>query len=200
MTMQLSIREASRFVIGAATLRATAMASEGVTIDFDDVAYAAQQPGGDGVTLRQSIDVLADNESAHLRNTPPHRLKTPAVLQTRQAEMYALTRLGDAVIATIEHGPAAIENGAAAIAARERLIPIYVEAFKAIDATPGSTQDKRAMQQSLSDQVRALTTQPDYLASILGEAATKALEQEYDAIFSSYENTDRLDDDGPSIS
>mgnify|MGYP000617869788 FL=1 len=104
------------------------------------------------------------------------------------------------MIATIEHGPAAIETGPAAIAARERLIPIYVEAFKAIDATPGSTQDKRAMQQSLSDQVRALTTQPDYLASILGEAATKALEQEYDAIFSSYENTDRLDDDGPSIS
>lgn len=200
MTMQLSIREASRFVIGAATLRATAMASEGVTIDFDDVAYAAQQPGADGVTLRQSIEVLADNESGHLRNTPPHRLKTLPVLQTRQAEMNAVTRLGAAVIATIEHGEAAVGNGASAIAAREHLIPVYVEAFKAIDATPGSTQDKRAMQQSLSDQARALTTQPDYIASLLGEAATKALEQEYDEIFSFYENTDRHDDDGPSMS
>lgn len=99
----LSIREASRFVIGATMMRAKAIEASGnAGITFDNVAHAALRADADGDKLRMSIETLADRESGWLRSTPPHILKTERVMQSREAEIRTFTAISAAVVATVE--------------------------------------------------------------------------------------------------
>jgi hypothetical protein len=193
--IMLSIREASRFVIGGEILRREAMkASEGGrTITFDHVAAAALRPGEDGVKLRRSIETLADQESAWLRNTPPHTLKTDRVLQTREAEIRTFVAIHAAVVATIEHAEHASMQDENATRA---LHDAYQSAYAAIDVSPGSTQDREAYKGALHDQTIAATPYVNEVTSALDLAETAYLEAERDRILSKYDRNslERSDD------
>jgi hypothetical protein len=190
--MKLSIREASRFVIGAAMMRAKAIEASGnAGITLDDVALAALREGADGEKLRLAIETLADQESGWMRNTPPHVLKTERVLQSREAEVHAFTAISAAVVATVELADDASAGNAQAY---QTLHGKYMDAFRSIDKTPGSTQDKRQLKSLLRDQALAMTTEGDFIGTVLKSAETAYLEADADAILSRYDTLDRSDD------
>lgn len=165
--MQLSIRQASRFVIGAAMMRAKAIEASGNTgITFESVALASMRSNADGAKLRQSIETLADQESSWLKNNPPHTLATDRVLQSRQAELKTFRSINTAVIATAElAGPAQAGDEDAEKGLREHL----VSALGVIDQTPGSTPDRRNLLASLKAQV-ALAGPADFMTSMMKSA------------------------------
>lgn len=191
--MQLSIREASRFVIGAAMMRAKAIEASGNTgITFDNVALAALRDGADGQKLRQSIETLADQESIWLRSTPPHVLKSERVLQSRVAEVNTFTAISAAVVSTVELADRAAVGDSDA---KHDLHDKYVEAFHAIDGTPGSTQDRRQLETVLREQTTAATEHRDFILASLKEAETAYLDAGATAILSRYDKSvDRSND------
>lgn len=149
--MQLSIRDASRFVIGAAIIEDMALASapdSGIT--FEQVADAALREGIDGDDLRSSIDKLANQEEAWFRGTPPHTLSTERVMRTRQQEMQTLNDANLAGLATLAFGA---EAAAGDDVARQTLHGSYQSAIRSIDQMPGSTADRRSLLQALKTEV-----------------------------------------------
>lgn len=190
--MQLPIREASRFVIGAAMMRAKAIEASGnAGITFDNVALAALREGADGEKLRLSIETLADQESGWMRSTPPHVLKTERVLQSREAEVRTFTAISAAVVATVE---LADDASAGNTQAHQTLHGKYMDAFRSIEETPGSTQDRRQLKSLLRDQALAMTTESEFVGTALKSAETAYLEADADAILSRYDTLDRSDD------
>lgn len=190
--MQLSIREASRFIIGAAMMRAKAIEASGnADITFDNVALAALCEGADGEKLRLSIKTLADQESGWMRSTPSHVLKTERVLQSREAELRAFTAISAAVLATVE-----LADGASAgnTQAHQTLHGKYMDAFRSIEQTLGSTHDRRQLKSLLRDQSLAMTTESEFVGKALKSAETAYLEADADAILSRYDTLDRSDD------
>ncbi len=180
--MQLSIREASQFFIGAALMRAkTIEASGNKGITIDNVALAALRAGADGEKLRLSIATLAENESSWLRSTPPHALKTGRVMQSRELEIRAFTAIHAAVIATIDQAPQSLHDR-------------YIDAFRAIEATPGSTQDKRQLKSLLREQALAGTDTPESIESALKNAEKAYLEANAEEILSRYTTLPRSSD------
>lgn len=190
--MQLSIREASRFFIGAAIMRARAIEASGnAGITLDNVAVAALREGGDGKKLRLSIDKLADEEESWMRSTPPHTLKTERVIQSRGAEIRTFTAINAAVIATLELEERASRGEPAASA---QLHKKYVNAFEAIDLTPGSTQDRRQLKELLATQTSTMSADSGFITKELrnaDKAYTQAVEA---AILSRYVKLERSDD------
>lgn len=192
MRSELSIQEASRFVIGAAMMRAMAIeATSNADITFDAVALAALRDGADGEKLRLSIETLADQESDWMRSTPPHVLKTARVLQSREAEVRTLTAIYAAVIATVELADAA---SAGNTQAHQALHGKYMDAFRSIDKTPGSTQDRRHLKSLLRDQALAVSTASEYVDTALKSAEKSYLDADADAILSRYVTLDRSED------
>ncbi len=188
----LSIREASRFVIGATMMRAKAIEASGnAGITFDNVAHAALRADADGDKLRMSIETLADRESGWLRSTPPHILKTERVMQSREAEIRTFTAISAAVVATVEF---ADDASAGNTAAHQALHEKYMDAFRAIEETPGSTQERRQLKSLFSSQALAITTESEFVGAALKSAETAYLEADADAILSQYERLDRSDD------
>lgn len=148
--MQLSIRDASRFVIGAAIIREMAVKSTPESaITFDNVSAMALREGADGQSLRSSIEKLAEQESAWFRGTPPHTLSTERVMQTRAQEVRTLNDTNLAVLATLEFGP---EAASGKQEAQEALQARLQSAIRAIDEMPGSTTERRALLESLKSQ------------------------------------------------
>lgn len=190
--MQLSIREASRFFIGAAILRARAIEASGnAEITLDNVAVASLRDGSDGKKLRLSIDKLADEEESWMRSTPPHTLKTERVIQSREAEIRTFTAINAAVIATLELEEQAIRGEPAASA---QLHKKYMTAFEAIDSTPGSTQDRRQLKELLASQTSTISVDSSFVTKELrkaDKAYTQAVEA---AILSRYVKLERSDD------
>lgn len=183
----LTIREASRFTIGAEILRREAMRhSEGQLVTFDHVAGAILRPDADGQKLRSALDTLADQESNWLRNTPPHTLKTDRVMQSREAEIRMFKGIGAAVIATIEHAEAASMQDSNA---QRALHEAYLDALEAIDHSPGSAQDKLAMQESLKQQATAATGYGNEVIAALNLAETTYLEAEAEQSINRWNNT-----------
>lgn len=189
--MHLSIREASRFVIGSAMMRSKAMEASGTEISFDNVALAALRNDADGEKLRLSINTLADQESGWMRSTPPHVLKTERVMQSREAEIRTFTAISAAVVATIEF---ADDASAGNPHAQKHLNDKYIESFKAIEETPGSTQDRRQLKSLLREQALAVTTESEFVSTALKNAETAYLEADADAILSRYGTLDRSTD------
>lgn len=191
--MHLSIREASRFVIGAAMMRNKAMEASGnLGITFDNVALAALRDDTDGDKLRQSIETLADQESVWLRSTPLHILKSDRVLQSRVAEINTFTAISSAVVSTFElAGRVAVGEAEA----KQDLRLKFVEAFHAIDVTPGSTQDRRQLETVLRQQATTATEHSDLILGVLQEAEATYLDAGAAAILSRYDmSVDRSSD------
>jgi len=184
--MQLSIREASRFVIGGEILRREAMQSSGRRITFDHLCAAALREGEDGLKLRQSIEVLADQESQWLRNTPPHALKTERVMQSREAEIRTFVAIEAAVIATIENAEAASMQDTAA---HQALHGAYEAAFEAIDNTPGSAQDRELLKAAFQEQAQQATPHAADVTAALNLAETAYLEAQSENILSRYDRS-----------
>jgi len=188
MLMPLSVREASRFVIGAAMMQAKAIEMPGnAAISFDNVALAALREGADGEKLRLAIETLADQESGWMRSTPPHVLKTERVLQGREAEVRTFTAISAALVATVELADDACAGNTQAY---QTLHGKYMDAFRSIDETPGSTKDRRQLKSLLCDQALAMTTESAFVKTALKSAETAYLEGDAEAILSRY---DRLD-------
>lgn len=183
----LTIREASRFTIGAEVLRREAMRhSEGQLVTFDHVAGAILRPDADGQKLRSALDTLADQESNWLRNTPSHTLKTDRVMQSREAEIHMFKAIGAAVVATIEHAAAAsMQDTGAQLALHEA----YQGALEAIDNSPGSAQDKLAMQESLTRQATTATEYGNEVSAALNLAETAYLEAQAEQSINRWNNT-----------
>lgn len=189
----LTIREASRFTIGAEILRREALRhSEGQLVTFDHVAGAILRPDADGQKLRSALDTLADQESNWLRNTPSHTLKTDRVMQSREAEITMFKAIGAAVVATIEHAEAASMQNADA---QRALHEAYQGALEAIDNSPGSAQDKLAMQGSLKQQASAATEYGNEVIAALNLAETAYLEAQAEQSLNRWNNTLSRSDD-----
>lgn len=183
--MPLSIREASRFIIGAAMMRTRAIESSGNSaIGLDDIAQMALLPGPDGQKIRQSIATLADNDPGSLRHTPPHVLKTDRVLASRESEISTFRAIGSAVMCALSLSDLAFSGDADA---RAVMHTRFVDAYKLIDETPGSTQDRRQLEELL--QVQAIAAgykHPDAIAAALKEAESDYLDKDASEILSRY--------------
>jgi hypothetical protein len=191
--MQLSIREASQFVIGAAIMRSKAIELSGNSdITFDHIAIAALREGSDGEKLRLSIETLANQESALMRNTPPHTLKTERVMQSRSTEIRTFSAISDAVITTVELADSANSGNKEA---HKTINDKYIAAFRAIDETPGSTQERRQLKAYLRDQAMTVSTEKEFVSTTLKSAETSYLEADAEAILSRYDILDRSSND-----
>ncbi|MFK0093879.1 hypothetical protein [Pseudomonas sp. NPDC090592] len=184
--MQLSIRDASRFVIGAGSMRERAIAASGnPAISLENVAQAALREGPDGQKIRQTIDTLAEQESAWLRNTPPHTLSTDRVMQSRAAEVSAFTAIHRAVISSVAfEAAAASEKGEAETGLRQSL----TGAIEAIDHTPGSRADREGLLANLRDQVLAVASDGDFMKRVLRQSEQAYLAADLDKTFARYAN------------
>ena len=173
--MQLSIRDASRFVIGAAILRemANKNAPEAVAT-FDNVASMALRPGADGTSLSASIEKLADQEAAWFRSTPPHTLATDRVMHTRTQEVGTLNASNLAVFATIACGPDALAGQPQATVSLQGRLQA---AMQAIDQMPGSTTERRQVLQSLTSDTIAAVGDPAFMTQQLNTAQKVYLER-----------------------
>ena len=177
--MQLSIRDASRFVVGAAVLRERALkANPSAGITFDNVAITAMRNDADGKGLRDTISRLADGESEWFRTTPPHTLASERVMQTRGSEVRTLNSINAALLATIELGKRGIAGDATATDSLRDQLQATV---RSIDEMPGSTTERRVLLRSLGEECaeaagdRAFVeeqlsaAQQDYLALMMQE-------------------------------
>lgn len=186
--MQLSIREVSRFVIGTTLIRAKAMqsAANAQMLTFDNVAAAVLQPTEDGKQLRHAIDALADSQGEWFRNSPPHAMNSDRVMQSRQAEVAALRAVNGAVVTTVLYGPrAAAGDGPAA----EHSISVYSDAYNAVDAAPGSTQERRSLVGLLHAQAKSLSPAPEKTFHLFVTAEKRCLARQADAILSRYQSS-----------
>jgi hypothetical protein len=192
--MQLSIREASRFVIGATRLRAQALqhSAHAQMLTFDNVAAAVLQPSTEGKQLRQTVETMADSEAEWFRSNPPHAMSSERVMQSRAAEVSALRKVGGAAVSTLVYGARAIANDGPAA---EQLTSIYSGAYAAIDAAPGSTNDRRSLMALLHEQAQRLSSKPEIIRNLLNIAEKRCLARQADAILSRYTNSVERSDD-----
>lgn len=192
--MQLSIQDASRFVIGAAIIRdMTIRNSPESGITFDNVTVAALREGTDGQDLRTSISKLADQEAAWFRSTPPHVLSTDKVMHSRGQELSTLNNTHLAVLATLEYGASAIDGSPDAVS---QLQDSYQAALQAIDEMPGSTTERRNLLQTLYDQCFEASGDADFTNGQLHVAQKSYLERMMAERLAAYELTphERSDD------
>jgi hypothetical protein len=173
--MQLPIRDASRFVIGAAIIRNMAAKSQPDNpVTFENVASLALREGSDGQSLRSSIEKLADQEGVWFRSTPPHTLATDRVMQTRTQEVHTLNETNLAALATIEFGADAAAGNAAAKDALQSRLQAAVEA---IDKMPGSTTERRTLLDSLRVQTSEAHGDPAFMTQELRAAQKSYLDR-----------------------
>lgn len=195
----LSIREASRFVIGAAIMRDMAIQnSPGTNITFANVAEAALRPASDGASLRSSIERLADHEASWFRSTPPHTLATGRVMHTRQQEVRTLNSVNLAVLATLEHSRDAAEGDPSA----ERVLQeSFQKAIQAIDEMPGSTTERRGFLHMLKAQTMEASSDAAYIETALAAAQRSYLDKMMTERLSAYQpaSPSRTDDHDPSF-
>jgi len=185
--MQLSIRDASRFVIGAGLMRQKAIEASGnPAISLGNVAQAALREGPDGQKVRQTIDTLADQASEYLRNTPPHTLRSARIMQSREAEASAFTAIHRAVISsvTLEMASPSGKSGA-----ESELRQSLLDALEAIDNTPGSRADREGLLASVRDQVIAASSDADSMKRMVRESEQAYLAADLDKTFARYANS-----------
>ena len=182
--MQLSIRDASRFVIGAGLMREKAIEASGnPAVSFENVAQAALREGADGLKIRQTIDTLAEQASGSLRNTPPHVLASDRVMQSRKAEIDAFTAIHRAVINTVGYEAAGPdEKSDAEKTVRQSL----VEVLEAIDKTPGSRADREGLLANLRDQLVCASADGDGMKRMLRESEQAYLAADLDKTLARY--------------
>jgi len=184
--MQLSIRDASRFVIGAGMMRGKAIEASGnADITFENVAQAALRDGPEGQKIRLTIDTLAEQESDWLRSTPPHILSSERVMQSRAAEVKAFTAIHSTVVRTI------IFEGADPLSrsdAETRLRESLVSVLGAIDSTPGSKLDRENLMANLKDQLFSAASDGDFIKRALRESEQAYLAADLDKTFARYTN------------
>ncbi|SNS30445.1 hypothetical protein SAMN05660216_00104 [Pseudomonas sp. LAMO17WK12:I8] len=184
--MQLSIRDASRFVIGAGLMREKAIEASGnPAISFGNVAQAALRQGPDGQKIRQTIDTLADQESAYLRATPSHTLSSDRVMQSREAEVNVFTAIHRAVIGSVNLEAASPSRKSGAEADLHQSL---LDAFEAIDNTPGSRTDREGLLASVREQVIAASSDADGMKRMLRDSEQRYLAADLDKTFARYAN------------
>jgi hypothetical protein len=167
----LSIRAASRFVIGAAIIRDLAQHHSADTkVTLDNVAVAALRDGLDGGRLRASIEMLADQEAGWFRSTPSHALTTHKVLNSRVQEMRGLNAANLAVLATMQIGVATAE-------AHSELQMSYQAAIRAIDEMPGTTAERRTVLHDFEAQVISVGSDAAQIQSEMTAAQRTYLKQ-----------------------
>ncbi|MBH3383290.1 hypothetical protein I5S53_04765 [Pseudomonas juntendi] len=184
--MQLSIRDASRFVIGAGSMRDRAIAASGnPAISLENVAQAALREGPDGQKIRQTIDTLGERESAWLRNTPPHTLSSDRVMKSRSAEATALRAIHRAIISSVAFEAAAT---GAKPEAQDSLRQSLTNALEAIDQTPGSRADREGLLANMRDQLLGVASDGNHMKQLLHHSEQAYLAAELEKTFARYTN------------
>lgn len=185
--MQLSIRDASRFVIGAGLMRQKASEASGnPDITFSAVAQAALRAGPEGQKIRQTIETFADmNLDSWLRNTPPHTLASDRVMQSRAAEVKAFTAIHQAVVSTISFEAA---DPVGKSAAEDQLRESLLAGMEAIDNTPGSRADREGLLTSLRTQVVSAASDGGHMARLLKESEQAYLAADLEKTLARYAN------------
>jgi hypothetical protein len=196
--MSLSIRDASRFVIGATIIRdMTARQTPEHTITVEDVATMALRDDPDGERLRAAIDKLADRENAWFRATPSHTLATPRVMESRMLKTVAINNIDLAVLGTLEFAADAASGNPEA---RNALQDHLQAAVQAIDEMPGSTNKRRLLLKSLADQTREVAPGMDlFLGQELGVAQKAYLDRLREARLSAYSGSSPSRDRGGDL-
>jgi hypothetical protein len=193
--MQLSIRDASRYVTGMAILREMTNASTPLAfVTFDNVAAAASRTDKEGENLRAAIERLADQESEWFRTTPPHTLTSDRVMRTREHEVRTLNNIQLAALATVEWAARGAKNKDAAASA---LQPSYQAAIQSIDKMPGSVDERRALLRALEMQTAEASGAPAFVRGELKTAERTYLEQAMDERMAAYRTPSV--DDGESV-
>ena len=182
--MQLSIRDASRFVIGAGLMQQQAIEASGnPAITFEHVALAALRDGPDGEKVRYTIDVLAEQEAGWLRNTPPHTLRSDRVMQSRAAETRAFTAIHRAVVSVVQFEAAGpTEKRAAEGSLRQSLLGV----LEAIDNAPGSRADREGLLENLRIQIGAVASDTEFMKRALRDSEQAYLAADLDKTFARY--------------
>lgn len=185
-TMQ-SIKEASRFMVGAATLRAlTIQRMNTPNISFSSVAQPALKNDETASKLRQSIETLADSESAWFRNTPPHTLASAKVMQSRQQEVAAFALIGASTLVAATH---------AGLAQDEQLDERLSQAYRAIDELSGTAASKRQIKEFFEHEVVRSAADKDSARAALLRGENKYLDDYANGVFARYVDTvDRSND------
>lgn len=179
--MQLPIRDASRFIIGASVMRDKTIAATGQALSFEHVAQAALRGDAHGEETRKAINYLADDEAAWLRNTPPHTLSTEKVLESRRLELEAFKAMHEAVLSTFQYGEPNKK------ADHEGLLTSdYVAALNAIDNMPGSKHDRRSLLDTFKDELASSAPDPAFALETVSKSERAALEDIFDGILSHY--------------
>lgn len=189
--MQQSIKEASRFVVGAAVLRAMTIKAMNKTeseVDFSSVAAPALRDNDTAQQLRASIEKLADLESEWFRNTPPHTLTSPKVMQSRQIEADAYIAIGAATLAVVV-------NGKHHDGMDDVLEDHFVTAYQAIDQLTGSVASKRDIKLHFEGEVMRAATDTEHIRGVLNSSESKYLDAYANNILSRYDEAlDRSSD------
>jgi|GEM_PF-2897174 len=192
MDKQLSIRDASRFIIGAAIIREMAMAkSPGATLGIDEIAAASLRQDEDGAGLRTSILKLADKEAHWFRSTLSHVLATERVVETREQELGVLNNINLAALTALEFGPQA---AAGDVAANTALQESLLEAVRAVDKARVSTTEKKGFLMTILHQTAEASGDADFSQRAMAIAQRAYLEDFQNERMSAYENPARSDD------
>jgi len=184
--MQISIRDASKFVIGAGMMLNAVEAAGNTGITFDHLAATALTDDADGQKLRLSIETLADQESEWLRSTPLHILASDRVMQGRGSEVTTFITINSAVLSTYELADRVALGDSEA---KRELQDKYVAAFNAIDVTPGSTNFRRRLETGLVEQTTTATAHGDLIRGCLKESETAYLNADAAAILDRYSSS-----------
>jgi hypothetical protein len=177
--MQLSIRDASRFFVGAAMLRDQVAASTGQEVSISEIG--ASILNGDKLHLQETIDTLTKDEP--FRKTPPHILASERVIQTRHAECRASRSLHDTVLSAVEHGELARKNDTKARGALEEAA---ITALEHIDQAPGSVAERQQMLGELKRQMNMAADDPLFVSRLMSDAEHAYNEQYFNMRLEKY--------------
>ena len=160
-------------------------------ITIDNIAHALTKKGRNADNMRLSIENLANQESETMLTNPPNTSKTSRVMESREAEARAFSAINAAVVATIENNDKALSGENLAL---KHMNVQYVNAFQAIDNTPGITYYRRNLKNLLTDQIVGVSEDKISAINNLNDAEKDYLEADADNIFSKYQSLDQDDE------
>lgn len=184
--MQITVHDASRFLIGAAILRAKAIENSGdSSITFENVAIAASALGAEGRKIRQSISILAENADIALTNIAQNRLATERIIEGRASEMKAINSIALATLKTVEYS-SSLEAGSMAPA--EQLKTAMSDALVSIDNATGPTRNRVHIKKILESEVVTAASNNGVTAlALLNKAEQEHLFDSANEILSRYD-------------
>lgn len=194
MGAALSVRDASRFVIGAALLRQSAMSKSAEVVTLTDIAALIQTNHKEVVApLRFSIERSANlaEQEGYFRNSPSHVSATEKVLSSREAEINGYNAIYQSVFMASQLPP----TRAFALDGEENqaIFDQCVDAVVAIDNMPGRAENREEAIDLLYLQLAALTPDDPVLSSaFMSVVENAAINREKQAVLDEFPELDDI--------